>query len=300
MLHQPVLLQKILDFLESHEVRPKSIIDGTFGRGGHTIAFLDRYKDSKVVGFDRDEEAIAYGYEKYASWLQEKRLYLIQDNFVNVYNHGDLCRDFFGGTGPDLALLDLGVSSPQLDNSERGFSFYKSGPLDMRMDRSQSLSAYEIVNTWPEKNLSDLFYHLGEIKFPNKVVRTIVAKRQIRPIETTDELAELISASEGWRKKGKHPATQYFLALRIQVNEELNSVREALESLLKMLVPGGYLMVISFHSTEDRIVKNLFKSFASDYGKILTKKVIQAEGLEIEENPRARSAKLRIFQREGV
>ena len=296
MLHQPVLLQPILDFIDNLKFQPRAIIDGTFGRGGHSRAFLDKFPDTKLVGCDRDKEAIEYGLEIFNEEISTQQLKLIKTNFIDIREHQLEWKEFFGGRGPDLILLDLGVSSPQLDVGDRGFSFYHEGPLDMRMDLEQELTAYEIINHWSEQEISDLFYHLGEIRFPNKVVRAIAAKRKEKPIETTIELSELIARADGWRKKGKHPATQYFLALRLQVNRELENIKESLEKMLDILEPGGLLMVISFHSVEDRIVKNLFKSF-KEQGTILTKKVIQAERLEIKDNPRSRSAKLRVFQK---
>ncbi|MCB0357723.1 MAG: 16S rRNA (cytosine(1402)-N(4))-methyltransferase RsmH, partial [Bdellovibrionales bacterium] len=229
-------------------------------------------------------------------FISQQRLQLIKTNFKDILTYKPQILNFFAEHLPDLILLDLGVSSPQLDVSERGFSFYNEGPLDMRMDLQQELTAATIINEWSEQELSDLFYQLGEIRFPNKVVRAIAAKRREHPITTTMELSELIQRTDGWRKKGKHPATQYFLALRLRVNNELENIQDSIETMVDLLSPGGWLMIISFHSVEDRIVKNLFKSF-KPLGKNLTKKVIQAERLEIKNNPRARSAKLRIFQK---
>lgn len=296
MLHQPVLLSSLLSFLDKISFQPKCIIDGTFGRGGHAKALLDKYPHSRLVGFDRDREAIDYGQKFSQAEIDGLRLHLIKANYKDIKKSMAQWQFFFKEPSPDLILLDLGVSSPQLDVGERGFSFYHSGPLDMRMDTEQSLTAAEIINTWSEQELSDLFYHLGEIKFPNKVVRTICQKRRKQPLQSTLELADLIVKAEGWRKKGKHPATQYFLALRMRVNNELEDLGESLQGFIDVLASEGLLIVITFHSVEDRLVKNLFKSFRQD-GRILTKKVIQAERLEIQQNPRARSAKLRIFQK---
>lgn len=290
------MLQAILDFLKKNEISPLNIVDGTFGRGGHSQALLKEYPNSRVLGFDRDPESVEYGLEHFNQEISTQRMQLIKANFMDIKNISKAGFALFQNQAPDFVLLDLGVSSPQLDVSDRGFSFYHTGPLDMRMDLEQNLTAAMIVNEWSEKELSDLFYNLGEIKFPNKVVRAICHRRKDRPIETTTELSDIIVHSDGWRKKGKHPATQYFLALRLKVNNELENIENSLKGLVEILSPNGLLMVITFHSVEDRIVKHLFKSF-KDMGKILTKKVIQAERLEIKDNPRARSAKLRIFQR---
>jgi 16S rRNA (cytosine1402-N4)-methyltransferase len=296
VIHLPVLLHPIIDFLEKQDLSPKNIVDCTFGRGGHCRAFLDKYTNSKVFAFDRDQEALDYAHAEFGSFEEQKRFKIVKNNFSEFPKYSTEMQSFFSGGLPDLILLDLGVSSPQLDVAERGFSFYHDGPLDMRMDRDQSWSAFNIINEWDEKELSDIFYHLGEIRFPNKVVREIANQRKIAPIKTTEQLVNLIIKCEGWRKKGKHPATQYFMGLRIRVNEELESLRNSLSHLINHLAPKGLLMVISFHSMEDRIVKNHFKS-STEFGRILTKKVIQAEGPELKDNPRARSAKLRIFQR---
>lgn len=193
--------------------------------------------------------------------------------------------------------MDLGVSSPQLDDPERGFSFYHDGPLDMRMDPTQGTSAQEIVNTWTEVGLQRVFMELGEIPRPHRVVKAILQDRREKPFTTTSQLSQLIERVEGWRKKGRHPATQYFLALRLLVNEELDGLKESLPLLMeKALRPGGRLLVITFHSLEDRIVKNIFKD-RKDLGVPVNKKVIVPSREEILENPRSRSAKLRVFSR---
>ena len=208
--------------------------------------------------------------------------------------------DFGRGEGFAGALFDLGVSSPQLDEPERGFSFYHDGPLDMRMDQTQELSAATIVNTWSTEDLVQLFREYGEISRPHRVVQQIVERRETRPFETTMDLSYLIERTFGWRKKGKHPATNFFLALRMEVNEELSELEEALRNILeKAIQPKGRLMVITFHSSEDRIVKKLFKG-SPHLGMNLTKKVIAPERAEILLNPRSRSAKLRVFQREDL
>jgi 16S rRNA (cytosine1402-N4)-methyltransferase len=194
-------------------------------------------------------------------------------------------------------LLDLGVSSPQLDVAERGFSFYHDGPLDMRMDQRREQSAADVVNNIDEDDLTELFKTLGEIPRPYKVVRAIVHDRKTEPFTTTRQLASMIERVEGWSRKGHHPATRYFMALRLYVNRELELLEQALPDLIAGLNDQGRLAVITFHSLEDRIVKNFFKTHA-ELGKPVNKKVIIAKWPERKSNPRARSAKLRVFQRE--
>ncbi len=209
------------------------------------------------------------------------RLHLEKVNF-----HGS---QFPTGHPFDLILLDLGVSSPQLDDSRRGFSFYSDGPLDMRMDPTQGSSAGDMVNSWTEVGLQRLFAELGEIPRPHRVAKAILAARKEKSFTSTSQLAQLIERVEGWKKKGKHPATQYFLALRLLVNEELEGLKESLPVLMeKALCPGGRMLVITFHSLEDRIIKNIFKE-RKDLGRPVNKKVIVPSRPEILRNPRSRS-----------
>lgn len=296
MIHKPVLLEPILNFFDKHKLTPQYIVDGTFGRGGHAKAFLDKFSECQIYACDRDNEALAFGRDHFADHLNRHRLRLQKNNFLDIAVKPSSYLEFFNNHPPDLVFLDLGVSSPQLDDPERGFSFYHQGPLDMRMDTEQNLTAFDIINNWGESDLSDLFYQLGEVRFPNKVVRAIVNARKLQPIQTTKELADIIISADGWRKKGKHPATQYFLALRLYVNAELENVERALSLFYDNLADKGLLMVLTFHSTEDRIVKK-FMNQLKGQGTHWTKKVIQAERLELTDNPRARSAKLRIFQK---
>jgi len=296
MEHIPVLAEDILDLIKEMEVSPRTFLDGTFGRGGHLRMIINNYPQLKAVAMDRDADAISYGQDQFTSEVSAGQLLFVHGEFANFLSFEKNWSEFLGEDKFDLMLLDLGVSSPQLDVKERGFSFYHDGPLDMRMDQSQDLSAQEIVNTWSDQELSDLFYNLGEIKFPNKVVRDIVQRRKEREIDSTNDLADLIVGACGWRKKGRHPATQYFMALRLAVNGELKQVEEAIPKMIDRLNDNGRLLVITFHSLEDRIVKNLFRS--SSKGRPARKKVIQAQRPEIKKNPRARSAKLRVFQRE--
>jgi 16S rRNA (cytosine1402-N4)-methyltransferase len=198
--------------------------------------------------------------------------------------------------GFDVILADLGVSSPQLDQAARGFSFYQEGPLDMRMDQSQGATAADIVNSWPEVELLDLFTRYGEVRSPRRVVRALVNDRKQTPFTTTSQLSGLIERVEGWRKKGQHPATRYFLALRMAVNNELSGLETSVPDLMRALSEKGRLIVITFHSLEDRIIKYAFRE-APALGFPLFKKVVVPSEEEILQNPRARSAKLRVFQR---
>lgn len=293
--HIPVFLNAVLNVFQAAEGPIQYAFDGTFGRGGHTRAILKEWPSARVVAFDWDEEAIRYGEENFASEISGGRLRLIRasyEEFKKIHSSdSDFPREF------NLMLLDLGVSSPQLDRAERGFSFYHEGPLDMRMDHRMSTTAADIVNTWDEQDLARLFIEYGEVPRPYRVVRAIVHDRKHRkPFETTRELASMIERVDGWRKKGAHPATRYFLALRLKVNEELSTLTRALPDLIEGLADGGVLAVITFHSLEDRIVKNIFKDHLH-VGELVNKKVIKPDEDEVRQNPRARSAKLRAFKK---
>jgi 16S rRNA (cytosine1402-N4)-methyltransferase len=294
-LHVPVLLTDLLAMfaptIESQPGVSLRYFDGTFGRGGHLKALMEKYPQISAVACDQDPEAIAYAKENFADWIAEGRLQIHHANF------SDFTTERFGQF--DLMLLDLGVSSPQLDQGPRGFSFYHEGPLDMRMNNSEGLTAADIIRDYSEDELNDLFKNLGEISRPYRVTRAIVHDRKEKPFLNTRDLAGLIERVEGWHRKGHHPATQFFLALRLQVNQELEVVENSLEKLAHGLKSKGRLAVLTFHSLEDRIVKNKFKELAEtmDAGSIVNKKVIQAEWNEAKDNPRARSAKLRVFER---
>ncbi len=287
-MHKPVLLNEIAALAE--ESQPKKILDATFGRGGHTRAFLNLSSAPHVTALDQDIEAIQHGQKEFKEEIEQGRLRLIHGSFHGI-------QDLLNKESFDLILLDLGVSSPQLDEPERGFSFYHEGPLDMRMNRDQKLTAADIVNSWSEVELNHLFSTYGEIRRPHRVVRAIVQDRKTKPFTSTRQLAGLIERVEGWRRKGHHPATTYFLALRMAVNNELEGLKAALPDLMRALNPGGQLMVITFHSLEDRIIKYAFKE-SPELGSPRFKKVIVPSREECELNPRARSAKLRVFQRE--
>jgi 16S rRNA (cytosine1402-N4)-methyltransferase len=285
MTHIPVLLDEVMNATNGLSV--KRIFDGTFGRGGHLLSLMTKYPTAQVVAFDRDLEAIDFGQIKFVDQLKGGGLTLVHQDYRN-FNQKDW------GTF-DFMLLDLGVSSPQLDMSHRGFSFYHEGPLDMRMDTSEGETAADILNERSEEELNHLFQELGEIRRPYRVVRALVHDRKEKPWQSTRLLAELIERVDGWRVKGHHPATQYFMALRMAVNTELEGVQQGIRRCISGLTDGGRLAVITFHSLEDRIVKQIFKGEVT--GFCVNKKVLQAGEDELKMNPRARSAKLRIFQK---
>lgn len=285
-MHKPVLLKEVTSL--ASEVEAHNILDATFGRGGHTRALLEANPQAKVTALDQDLEAVQFAKTAFPEEIRSGRLSVQHFNFHNV---AELQSKNF-----DVILLDLGVSSPQLDQAERGFSFYNEGPLDMRMNQDSEIKASDIVNSWSEVELNELFLKLGEVRRPQRVVRAIVNDRVAKPYSNTRELASLIERVEGWRKKGQHPATQYFLALRMEVNRELSGLEACLPDLMRSLSETGRLMIITFHSLEDRIIKYAFKE-ATTLGYPLFKKVIVPSKEECSENPRARSAKLRIFQR---
>jgi len=288
-MHKPVLLEEVLKLAK--EKSPRTILDGTFGRGGHSRALLAAIPTARVYGLDQDLAAVAHAEKEFAHEEKTGRFSIQHFNFHNIARLENR-----PGEGFDVILLDLGVSSPQLDEAERGFSFYNDGPLDMRMDQTMKYTAADLVNTWPEVELLDLFMSLGEIRRPQRVVRAIVADRKEKPFKTTRDLAALIERVEGWSRKGHHPATRYFLALRMAVNNELSGLESCLKDLMRALSPTGRLIIITFHSLEDRIVKYAFKE-SGDLGHPLFKKVIVPSREEESANPRSRSAKLRVFQR---
>lgn len=295
MKHVPVLLEPVMNLAFDQGSNSFQIWDGTFGRGGHTRAFLSRYPSSQVLGTDRDWSAVQFGEQELQAEIQQQRLKLKHFNFHDFEDLSHLSRE----EGFDCILLDLGVSSPQLDEPSRGFSFYHDGPLDMRMDQTQNLTAADIVNQWSESELIQLFQELGEVPRPQKVVKEILKRREAKRMTTTQELSLLIERTFGWRKKGKHPATSFFLALRLEVNQELSELHRSLLAIMeRALKPKGRLLVLTFHSSEDRIVKWLFKK-SEHLGKPVNKKVIAPEREEILLNPRSRSAKLRVFQKGG-
>ncbi|WP_036485142.1 16S rRNA (cytosine(1402)-N(4))-methyltransferase RsmH [Myxosarcina sp. GI1] len=279
--HQSVLSRELIAGLE---IVPEGIyLDATVGGGGHSQALLDTDFTVKVVAIDRDCSAIAATRHRLSSYYPQ-RLQFWQGNYA------DYQPEFLF----DGIIADLGVSSPQLDNPERGFSFRHSAPLDMRMDRAQPLTAAEIVNHWTEVALADTIYQYGEERFSRRIAKRIVSTR---PLQTTTELAEAITrAVPGKYRYGKiHPATRTFQALRIAVNQELQSLEHFIDRAQTWLKPGGTIGIISFHSLEDRIVKHRFRG--SELLQVLTKKPIVAAETEQKNNPRSRSAKLRFARR---
>jgi 16S rRNA (cytosine1402-N4)-methyltransferase len=292
--HKPVFLNEIIEGFRAHSGLVRNFFDGTFGRGGHTRAVLEAFPQAVAWVMDGDKQAIEFGRQNFAAEVTSGRLHLLHQSYSDF---NDVQKRLGSEGFPrefDLMLLDLGVSSPQLDQAERGFSFYQDGPLDMRMNQNQEITAATIISEWDEQDLARLFIELGEVQRPFRVVRAIVNDRLATPYQTTRDLASLIERVDGWHKKGSHPATKYFMALRLKVNEELSSLEIALPKLIAALAEHGLLAVISFHSLEDRIVKNTFKAHL-DVGRMVNKKVIVPTDEEIKENSRARSAKLRIF-----
>lgn len=281
-LHKPVLLKEVLDSFEIMKNRSSLVyFDGTFGRGGHYQAVRMSYSLKEAWATDQDQEAIAYAKAHFPEVkIQHTDFFSFADSSMPNY---------------DIGLIDLGVSSPQLDQAERGFSFNKDGPLDMRMNHSRPVTAATIVNDWPEDKLFEIFRNYGEIEKPARVVRAILNDRKTQSFTSTLQLAQLIERVDGWQKKGFHPATQYFMGLRLVVNNELEFVEQGLPLLIEKLNDGGRLSVITFHSLEDRLVKEIFRD--SNLGFPVHKKVIVPTDEECKTNPRARSAKLRVFQK---
>ena len=295
-LHIPVLLREILDFLSISE--GSVCIDMTVGLGGHAEAILEQSAPAgRLLGIDRDAETLVHTRERLAPF--GTRVCLVQGTFNQAGVLAERCefRDV------DSILFDLGISSLQLDSLERGFGFSQDGPLDMRMNRQDSLTAADIVNTWQYDQLAEILREYGDERLAKAIAGVICNRRTTRPLETTDELAGLVAGvykRHGWKRSRMHPATKTFQALRIAVNGELDILREGLEQALRLLAPGGRIGVISFHSGEDRIVKHYFREQEKEQkrGKRITKKPVKAGAEECRNNPRSRSALLRVFQKE--
>jgi 16S rRNA (cytosine1402-N4)-methyltransferase len=300
--HLPVLLQEVLDAL-----RPapgKLIFDGTLGGGGHTEALLQHGAD--IVAMDQDDEALAYARTRLASY--GSRFCALKGNFRNFAS----VLSEAGVGGLDGMLIDIGVSSRHLDAAERGFSFAKDGPLDMRMDTGSPLTAADIVNTWPQEDIERILRENAEEQNARRIARAICQDRLRKPFTNTLQLAEMIARVCPKHGK-KHPATLTFQALRCEVNAELPALREFLAQAPRWLKPGARLVVITFHSIEDRIVKHAFQNFAAPFIdrpewpapksnpnhclKLITKKPLEASEAELQLNPRARSARLRAAER---
>jgi len=289
--HRPVLLQKTIEFLDP--ARGKLFIDATVGGGGHAFELLKR--GGKVLGIDRDPEAIKHIKKSQKLKAKSQKLVLVCGNFSQI---GEIAKSE-GFSQLSGILFDLGVSSHQLEEARRGFSFIHEGPLDMRMDPNLNVRAFDLVNNFDKRRLNEIFktYSQEELSWP--IADAICRARQVKTIETTTELAKIVEAvyARHIKRKNKriHPATKTFLALRLVVNSELLNLEDSLPQTVDLLEIGGRLVIVSYHSLEDGIVKRFFKQ--ESRLKILTPKPIGPENSEIEANPRARSAKLRVAER---
>lgn len=307
MLHKTVLQEEAVEQLN---IKPNGIyVDATFGRGGHSLKILEKLsEEGHLYAFDQDEEAARYAEEHFTSFA----------NFTFIHENFKHMKDALRERNVEKVngiLFDLGVSSPQLDEGERGFSYQHDVPLDMRMDRRMKLTASEIVNEWEYEKLVSIFFQYGEEKFSKQIARKIEQARQRKRIETTGELVDIIKDAipAPARRKGGHPAKRIFQALRIAVNDELNAFESALKESIDLLAAKGRIAVITFHSLEDRICKTIFKEASEgpelprgipvipeNYRpvlKVITKKPIVPTEEEIKENNRARSAKLRVAEK---
>ncbi|MBQ2201107.1 MAG: 16S rRNA (cytosine(1402)-N(4))-methyltransferase RsmH [Clostridia bacterium] len=306
--HVPIMVSEVLALLEP--ARGGIFVDGTLGGGGHAEAVLSAMPETgRLFGIDRDDEALRAAGARLSRFGD--RFTAIKGNFFDMKS---LLKDR-GVEKVDGILLDLGVSSHQLDAAERGFSYKAEAPLDMRMDRSAPLTARTVVNTWSEAELKRIFYEYGEEKFSAKIAARIVERRKEQPIETTTELAELIKGAipAKFRNEPQHPARRCFQAIRIAVNGELDGLHDAIQAAHDLLNPGGRLAILTFHSLEDRIVKNAFRTFENPCtcpksapvcicgkkptAKVLTRHPLVASEQEQKENSRATSAKLRAIVR---
>lgn len=305
--HVSVLLQECLDGLN---IRPDGIyVDGTLGGAGHSFQIASRLTTGRLIGIDRDTVALEAAGKRLAPY--QDRVTLVHSNFCRIK---EVLQEL-NIPGVDGILLDLGVSSPQLDDGERGFSYMADAPLDMRMNRQDALSAYTVVNSWPREELKRILYDYGEERYAPQIASAICRRREERPIETTLELVDVIRSAmppAALREK-QHPAKRSFQAIRIAVNDELGSVEQVMRDAVPCLNEGGRLAVITFHSLEDRIVKNAMASAARGCTcppefpvcvcgkkpavKLVNRKPIVSGDLELEDNPRARSAKLRVCEK---
>lgn len=287
LYHTPVLLKEAIDALQVH--KGLRYIDGTLGGGGHTALILE--KGGYVLAIDRDEDAVQNARKKLGN---KKELTIVKGNFREIKEIAEQN----GFVGCDGIILDLGTSAHQLEDPSRGFSFKRHEKLDMRMDKNQNLSAFEIINKWSKNDLVDIFQRYGEESEAKKIAEQIVKERKSKEIIYADNLAEIISEAKKRSEVGIHPATKAFQAIRIAVNDELNALKDVLSAGIEILGSGGRFVIISFHSLEDRIVKQTFKDFErKNKGEIITKKPIMPSFAEIKINKKARSAKLRVFKK---
>ena len=306
--HKSILLNECMEGLS---IKADGIyVDGTLGGGGHSFHIVQRLSDKgRLIGIDQDEDAIEAATKRLAQFKQ--RVTIVRDN----YEHFQEILSTLSIPAVDGILLDLGVSSYQFDEADRGFSYRFDAPLDMRMDKRQDFTAKDLINSYSEAELYHIIRDYGEDKFAKNIAKHIVLARQEKPIETTKEFSEVISHAipMKMRVQGGHPAKKTFQAIRIALNRELEVLEESLDGMINALKPGGRLCIITFHSLEDRIVKRAFRT-AEDpcicpkdfpictcgrksLGRVISKKAISPTALEMEENPRAKSAKLRIFER---
>ena len=306
--HKSVLLQECIDALN---IRPDGIyLDRTLGGAGHSSQIARRLTEGgRLIGVDRDRTALAAAKERLAPYAD--RVTLVHSNFAEI----DAILDSLGIPAVDGMLFDLGVSSPQLDDASRGFSYMADAPLDMRMDKDDALTAGEVVNTWPQGELRRILYDYGEERYAPQIAAAICRAREKAPVETTLELVDIIRSAmpaQALREK-QHPAKRSFQAIRIAVNDELGAVSRMMQAAVGRLNPGGRLAVITFHSLEDRIVKSEMQQAArgctcppefpvcvcgkKPLVKLVTRKPIVSGPAELEENPRARSAKLRVAEK---
>lgn len=305
--HVSVLLEECLEALA---IKPDGIyVDGTLGGAGHSSRIAVQLTTGRLIGIDRDEVALAAAGKRLAPWAD--RVTLVHSNFCEI---ASVLQDL-GISGVDGILLDLGVSSPQLDDGERGFSYMADAPLDMRMNRQDAVTAYTVVNTWSQTELKRILYDYGEERYAPQIAAAICRRREEAPIETTLELVDIIRSampSAALREK-QHPAKRSFQAIRIAVNDELGSVEQVMRDAIPCLNPGGRLAVITFHSLEDRIVKNGMAAAAKGCTcppsfpvcicgnqpkvKLISRKPIVSAQQELDANPRARSAKLRVCEK---
>jgi 16S rRNA (cytosine1402-N4)-methyltransferase len=300
--HMPVMLAEVIEALQ---IRPDgTYLDGTFGRGGHARQVLGKLGDTgRLLLMDKDPQAIAQANESFA---KDSRVRIRHSSFAELADWSETAQ------GLDGVFLDLGVSSPQLDDASRGFSFQANGPLDMRMDPSSGVSAAEWLAIANETEIADVLYRYGEEKLSRRIAKAIVERRVEQPLQTTAELAELVAKAIGYRERNKHPATRTFQGLRIHVNDELGALERGLQGALDRLKPGGRLVVISFHSLEDRAVKRFMRGQESKPVNrrnlppvdappsaliALGKQFPGAE--ELAANPRSRSAVLRVAEKRG-
>ena len=302
-MHESVLLKESIDNLNLKE--NSIIVDCTLGYGGHSSEILKRIPKGYLYAFDQDEEAITYAKERLNAIAQNYEI--IHTNFVNLKEEMEK-----RNINPDGILFDLGVSSPQLDEAERGFSYHKDARLDMRMNQEQKLSAYEVVNNYSYEKLKEILLKYGEEKYAGSIAKGIINKRNSKPIETTLELAEIVKESvpEKYRNKS-HPARKTFQAIRIEVNDELNVFEKALKEALEIIKPGGRICVITFHSLEDKICKKIFNESSSLPPELKKLPIVPKEyepkykliasisptDTEINQNKRSRSSHLRVIER---